>query len=870
VINVVKRLRRANIGMEKERKPETGNPRSSEDSSNRSGSFVRVDLKKKMRFKGIEPLADRLTKETKVMMIGEFHGGTRAFSKENLLGTARILEQMNEHGKSPDMLIINGGLLPTVPTHISRRNQDRMRFLAPGINTIEDAIVVVRPHLKRLLSHLNGTKVVYVLGDEDVENMKFLKDEKVSQMKSKKAIAQKIESLELERDSLQSRLQSITHSQRIIENKMEELSLKLKGEDKESKKKKLERSYNALAANAKKLAKESDKVQRKIKARNRQITSLMDEIGQLGAVKRTKTERLTPEENRMLDEDVRETYFELIREIFEGAGELEIFDSRISVFNLNGISVGLGHNLSDTSTMAKKSELALKEYVQNKNELYRLLPPLDILLFSHHPGTKCWCGPKHFGNEGVSVIFQQGSFADPKLISDAWNKNIRLPQTDSVNRYHFDSGLTLITANTDGSFTFDLIGHQELKKEAQVTHNAENAALHSRLRGGVSRLLKKAQSEADSENGSQEALELGYIHSKLPSELDDFQLAQRIKLIVENGADKQEVIDTLAPKKEVPSFHVVKAEVHSDTHIGTGNNLDDWSNYELLEACIMDSNAKGLPQILVFGGDMVEGALGSKLNEYVARNYIDQQEFLRRVEDKAGLSPKERIAARMEYMQRQMYASPVTVIEEQVNRLAPLIRHAVDVVSAGGDVVLVSGNHYNQTHRNEHMDEATHLAKDIRLLGGFGQNHPRIHVFYGGWQGSGEVTVSGVPLFGIHKGKGTKDKITGFMDHRIKQKRPGFFYVEGHYHTPVFGKDLAGVFLAAPSIAPLISFVDQAALKAGTRGYSRVDFFVDDQDRHKFRAKITNVLMEQLKKYLEPIDENYLKILKEMFRQSRK
>jgi hypothetical protein len=831
--------------------------------------FERVDLTKKMKFKGIEPLAERLTKKTNIVVIGEFHGGTRAFSMDNLLGSAKVLKRMSESGESPDMLVVNGGVLPTVPIHISRRNQDKMRYLAPGINTIEDAVVLVRPHVKRMLGELdNETKVVYVLGDEDVDNMKFLKDEKVSEMKSAKAIAQKIESLELERESLQSRLESITHSQKVVEKRMDDISSKLESEADEEKIAELEKKYEGFAKAAKKLSKESDKVQRKIAARNRRLVTLKDEIGQLGAVKRTKTERLTPEENRLLDAEVKDIYFDILRDIFEGAEDLEIYDARINVFNLNGITIGLGHNLSDTSTMAKKTELALKEYIQNKNEIYRLLPPLDMLLFSHHPGTKCWSGPKQFGDTGVSVIFQQGSFADPKLISDAWNKNIRLPQTDSVNRYHFDSGTTVITANTDGSFTFDLIGHQELRKGAQETHNKENEKLRKRLKGGVNRFLKKA--DKDEEDVSQKALEAGFLASKLPSELDDSALAQRIRLVVENGTDKRQVINTLAPTKEVHDYHVVKAEVHSDTHIGTGNNLDDFSNYELLEACIMDSNERGLPDILVFGGDMVEGALGSKLNEYVARNYIDQKEFLRRVEINANLSPQERISARMEYLQRQNYASPVTVIEEQVNRLAPLIKHAVDVVSTGGDVVLISGNHYNQSHRHEHLDEATHLAKDIRLLGGFGQNHPRVHVFYGGWQGSGEVTVSGVPLFGIHKGKGTKDKITGFMDHRIKQKRPGFFYVEGHYHTPVFGKDLAGFFVSAPSIAPLISFVDQAALKAGTRGYSRIDFFVDELGRHRFRARITNVFVEQLKKYLRPIDENYLKVLREMFKQSKK
>jgi hypothetical protein len=368
------------------------------------------------------------------------------------------------------------------------------------------------------------------------------------------------------------------------------------------------------------------------------------------------------------------------------------------------------------------------------------------------------------------------------------------------------------------------------------------------------------------------ALQDGYLKAKLPSEMDDSMLSERIRLAVESGVDKRQIIDTIAPKHEVLGFRQVGVEVHSDTHMGAGNPYDDFSNYELLDACIQDSNARGLPDILVFGGDMVEGALGSKLNEHVARNYLDQKEFMRRVDEhakKAGLSPEQIMKARMEFLQRQDYAHPVTVVEEQVNRLHPLLRHAVDVVNNGGDVIVISGNHYNQSQRNENFDEATHLAKDIRLLGGFQDNHPNIHIFYGGWLGSGEVTVQGIPIFGIHKGKGSKDKITGLMDHRIQQKRPGFFYVEGHFHTPVFGKDLAGVFLAAPSIAPAIPFVDQAALKAGLRGYSRVDFFVDDIGRHRFRARITNVFQEQLKKYLKEIDQNYLKVLKDMFRQSK-
>ncbi len=63
--------------------------------------------------------------------------------------------------------------------------------------------------------------------------------------------------------------------------------------------------------------------------------------------------------------------------------------------------------------------------------------------------------------------------------------------------------------------------------------------------------------------------------------------------------------------------------------------------------------------------------------------------------------------------------------------------------------------------------------------------------------------------------------------------------------------------------------MDQAALKAGTRGYTRIDLAVDDIGRHRFRAKITNVFGEQLKKQLAEIDQNYLSVLREMFRQSK-
>jgi hypothetical protein len=705
----------------------------------------------------------------------------------------------------------------------------------------------------------------------------------VAEMKNANAIQAKIEALEIEYESFKSRLNAITHSQQITEKKLGLLSERIEKTKGRGALPSLEAEQSELEAKSKKLAKDSNKVQRIAKNKSRQINELQDELRQLGAIRRTHVERLTPEENRKLDTEVQTSYFDLIREMFGYSDALEIFDQRVTVFSLNGVMLGLGHNLTQASAAAKKGEVAAREAIQSKNMLYHLVPEVDALLFSHHPGTKCYSAPRQFGNPGVTHIVQQGTFADPKLMTDAWNRKIKLPQTDSVDRSHFDSGITIVRVDKEGAFSFDMIGYQELYERAKHIHNSENDQLTRRMKGGVDRFMKQKAAknrkdaqesgtngnESEMDGESQKALERGYLESELPSKLSDPQLRERVSALLENMTEKSGVIDALAPKRGIVDYRKVRAEIFSDTHIGAGNTLDTFSNYELLEACIMDSRERGLPDILIFGGDMVEGALGSKLNELVARNYISQKEFMKRIEQKAGLSSEERLSAKMEYLTRQTYASPVMVVEEQVNRLTPLLKHAVDVINAGGEVIVVSGNHYNLSQRNENLDEATHLAKDIRHLGGFEQNDPRIHTFSGGWQGSGQVTVKGIPIFGIHHGNGSKDKITGLMDHRISQRRDGFFFVEGHFHTPVFGKDLEGIFLSAPSIAPTIPFVDQAGLASGLRGYTRMDFFVNEDGTHRYRANVMHVFEDQLKKYVKAIDENYLTVLRGIFKQAK-
>lgn len=805
------------------------------------------------RFSLFRPLADRLARDVRILSMGELFGGTAAFNFNAFLGLCGLL---GEKGGKFDLIVINGGALPEVPTRGSRGNRQKMEFLMDGIDDINDSCEVMRRAMKLLSEKAGKTPLVYVMGEEDHANIETITDRMIAESRKAESLQARIGTLRDEEGTIDARLASMEEESDSLLREMKALGRRRKRrmhdegrhEGEENRIRKLSREVKAISAKREQLIGRRKKL-------DERIALFEDDLANLGAVRRTNTEYMTPSETKELKERATREYLDVLHRLFEGT-DVRILQDNISLIDVGGLRVAVGHNLENTSKTAKKAALAGREEVQSKLQSYGLLPKVDLFLFSHHPGTKGWALPQSYADAHPMYVFQQGGFSDPAGLFDAYNRKIKTPQTEALDKSQLDSGLTIITAARDGALSFEMLGLAHLEQLARPILYSEREKLRRRLA-----TLEDGQSgEPGAKAASRFALEL-------PSRLSDEQL----RMLVQNKAPLEDIF-------QPPPIRRIKrviAEIHSDYHIGIGNPWDSHSNQEIMRAAIADSRALGIPDLIIFGGDMVEGTLGSKANEVVARNFLDEHEFRRllgeRINGDPSLGPLDFERAMREFYRRASCAYTVPNLDRQIHLLIPLIEHAAEVISRGGEAIFISGNHYNQSHRDERLDEAVRIASAVKMTGGFRENDPRIHVFYGGWIGSGQVTAKGIPIFGIHKARSSRDHVTGLMEHKTLQRRDGaFLMVQGHHHDLAFGKTITDAHVSAPSIAPLIPYVDQAALHGGLQGYTRMALYADQFGRHFESLGILNRFLPQLSRYLEPIDPIFLEIFRKMVRKDSK
>lgn len=823
---------------------------------------------RKNGFVKLTPLTDRLEGKARLLVIGEFGGGTKAFSRENVIGACALLREMRKRGEKIDVLVINGGLLPEVPTRISRRNQDKMQFLADGIDALEDAICLVKPHVKRLVKSAgDGVRVVYVLGDEDGENLKILKDTKIAQLKTATNIQKKVEECGAKAAAITARVEAVNESLEGVRVQLKELG---KGKKKgEAGRKSFGERHEKLSREARELGKMSEKLQRSLKKANEEKARLEGELGDLRVRRFTNQEEFLPNENKEIDGIVWGEYKGVLEKVFGSACEVELVEGNVRVLGVKGLRVALGHNITNTSKVAKKTALQEMTASLAKDELNGFVEPSDMLVFSHSPGTKCRFVAQTFGDSEPKVLLQQGGFMDAGELHACWNAKIKVPQTEAL-KHAVDSGATVVTVNEDGSYTFELVGAGQLLREAQAIMGEERAKLEARLKkmdASVPSKKTKVENKPGAEFGelmdSGSGLELAAIKSKLPSELSDDELRTLLEAVMKDvrKVNKSDVAGEIVKTAPVGEEKKLLFEFLGDTHMGVGNPLDQSSNYERIDAYVKDSQEKGIPDVLVFMGDMAEGSLGGKLNEYIPKAFKSIDEMRKRI-DALEVSDAEKAELMNEFLLRLNYANAIHNVDEQFEKMRPLIMHAVGVLQRGGDVVLISGNHYNQTQRQENFDEATRMAYEIRLAGGIEQNDPHIHVLSGGWYGGGDAVVQGVPMFGVHKARFSPDKVTGLMEHKVMQMKDVFLVAQGHHHDLAFGKDVTGVYLTTLCIAPVIGFVDQVGLRAGVQGYTRMELKLDENGKPCDWARITNVTIKQLEKHMKPIPETYKELVK--------
>ncbi len=803
------------------------------------------------RFSQFKPLSERLSREVRMLSAGELFGGTSAFNRRAFLGVCSMLKQ-----ERYDLLVINGGALPEVPSRGSRGNRQKMEFLMEGIEDIEDSCHVMRRAMKLLVESAGKTPILYVMGEEDHANIEAITDRLIAESRKAEHLGSRIESLKGEAAALDSRVAGMEEESESLLRQMRQLRRR------DSRASKSGGGREGVEERIRKLSREMREVSRKReeligrrKKLGERIALLEDDLKNLGAVRRTNIEYLTPAETRELKASATAEYTALLLRLFEGA-DVHIASQNVSLVEVGGLRMAVGHSLENTSRTAKRTALAAREEIQSKFQIYGLIPRVDLFLFSHHPGTKGWALPQAYADRHPLYLFQQGGLADPPALFDAYNRKIKTPQTEALDKHQLDSGVSVITASRDGSLSFEMIGLAQLEQSARALLSREWEALRKRLEK-----LDTAGKPGPGPQGEEDAAQTRKLRAQLslelPSRLSDSQLSALV--------DSKVPLERMLEPPAIRKVRQMIAEVHSDYHIGIGNPWDSYSNQEIMRAAIADSRDLGRPDLLIFGGDMVEGTLGSKANEVVARNFLDEREFRRllekRVEGDRSLGRLDFERAMAEYYRRASYAYTVPNLDQQIHLLIPLLEHAADVVSKGGQAIFISGNHYNQSHRDERLDEAIRLSSAVRMIGGFRDNDPRIHVFYGGWIGSGQVTVDGIPIFGIHKARSSRDHVTGLMEHKTLQRREGvFLFIQGHHHDMAFGKTVADAHVSAPSIAPIIPYVDQASLHGGLQGYTRLTMWADQFGRHFESLGVQNRFVPQLEKRMEKIDPLFLEI----------
>jgi hypothetical protein len=114
--------------------------------------------------------------DMKVWLIGEMGGGSKYFSRENAIGLYRELKDQLQKGVAPEYIIFCGDILPKIPEFITKGGTDKMQSLEDQIDTIDNAVVAIKPHLTRIMDFIleqkTGTKVAYVMGQGDEYNIR--------------------------------------------------------------------------------------------------------------------------------------------------------------------------------------------------------------------------------------------------------------------------------------------------------------------------------------------------------------------------------------------------------------------------------------------------------------------------------------------------------------------------------------------------------------------------------------------------------------------------------------------------------------------------------------------------------------------------
>ena len=112
-----------------------------------------------------------------ILVLSDIGGATKYMSDDNLIGMAQYLRNIPTEDK-PNMLVINGGILPFFPQRGSNRSNDYLDVIMENLQYIRDTAAVMKPHLERLVAQTpEDCKIIYITSESDQRNIdEYIRD----------------------------------------------------------------------------------------------------------------------------------------------------------------------------------------------------------------------------------------------------------------------------------------------------------------------------------------------------------------------------------------------------------------------------------------------------------------------------------------------------------------------------------------------------------------------------------------------------------------------------------------------------------------------------------------------------------------------
>lgn len=353
---------------------------------------------------------------------------------------------------------------------------------------------------------------------------------------------------------------------------------------------------------------------------------------------------------------------------------------------------------------------------------------------------------------------------------------------------------------------------------------------------------------------------------KIACEIDDL----RAKFKDESDPEVKKAIKAqIKEKNKLVKHNFKKIEASGDYHLGAPDNKDRYSKYQFIEASQIYQREKGLPNILSWD-EVLHGAsffFGDSSTNYAMRD-VPFNDLLTLISEDTRLNEKQKLE--LMHVATMKDRRALTIFNFAVQKedfRETLFPYAQEVLSKGGKIVLMSGNHFNQSMKLS--DEATELAVmfDKELFGQprivksmfdgsyrveMDNQNAQIHVFEGKGNavGAGSLRLENdFILYGMHKFASTTDEIYGIITHLRKMNNDADIVIAGDRHQP--GAAYADGHLAVlhPGYQTINKYVGSFKVQkpAGLRGFNNVFY---DPDK-KGIYQVDFVLNPTLEKIVE-------------------